>query len=113
MKEIKAIIQPHRLEAVLEELRAHPDLPGVTISPVKGFGQTVGRDANTKAGAAEFGTVNMIKVECVVDDEMLDDILEVVRRAAHTGLPGDGKIVIYNVIEMVKIKTGVRSERVI
>lgn len=113
MKEIKAIIQPHRLEAVLEELRAHPDLPGVTISPVKGFGQTVGRDNNNNLDTVEFGTVNMMKVECVVDNEMLEDILEIIGRSAHTGLTGDGKIVIYDVNEMVKIKNGVRSERVI
>lgn len=110
LKEIKAIIQPHRLEAVLEELRAHPGLPGLTISSVQGFGQTVGRDASAEA---EFGTVNMTKVECVVDDEMLDDILEIIGRSAHTGLTGDGKIVIYDVSEIVKIKTGIRSKHVI
>ena len=101
MKEIKAIIQPHRLEAVLEELRTHPGLPGVTISSVQGFGQTVGRDKNARADTAEFGTVNMMKVECIVDDEMLDDILEIIRRSAHTGLTGDGKIVIYDANEMI------------
>lgn len=113
MKEIKAIIQPHRLEAVLEELRTHPALPGVTISSVQGFGQTVGRDKNDKVDTAEFGTINMMKVECVVDDEMLDDILEIIKESAHTGLTGDGKIVIYDVNEMVKIKTGERSDHVI
>ncbi len=113
MKEIKAIIQPHRLEAVLEDLRMHPDLPGVTISSLQGFGQTVGRDKNAKANTVEFGTVSMMKLECVVDDEMLDDVLEIIRTSAHTGLTGDGKIVIYDVYEMVKIKTGVRSEHVV
>jgi nitrogen regulatory protein P-II 1 len=113
MKEIKAIIQPHRLEMVLEGLRTHPDLPGVTISSVQGFGRTVGRDKIAKADSVEFGTVNMMKVECVIDDEMLDDIIEIIRRSAHTGLTGDGKIVIYDVNEMVKIKTGLRSEHVI
>ena len=44
MKEIKAIIRPHRLEAGLDELHTHPKLPGVTISHVKGFGKTVGHE---------------------------------------------------------------------
>ncbi len=112
MKEIKALIQPHRLEAVLEALHAHPRLPGVTVSEVQGFGQTVGRGNQPGANNAKYGTVNMAKVECVVDDDMLDEIIEVITKAAHTGLPGDGKIVVYDVDEMVKIKTGERGEHV-
>ena len=43
MKEVKAIVRPHRLDAVLDALHTHPELPGVTVSPVRGFGRTVGR----------------------------------------------------------------------
>lgn len=113
MKEIKALIQPHRLESVLEELHAHPRLPGVTVSEVRGFGRTVGRTGSQPGiNNPIYGTVNMAKLECVVDDELLDEIVEVITKAAHTGLPGDGKVVIYDVNEMVKIRTGERSDRV-
>jgi nitrogen regulatory protein PII len=80
---------------------------------VRGFGRTVGR-GGSQSGINNpiYGTVNMAKVECVVDDDMLGEIIEVITKAAHTGLPGDGKIVIYDVSEMVKIRTGERGKRV-
>jgi len=113
MKEIKAIIRPHRLQAVLDELHAHPQLPGVTISNVQGFGKTVGRDAKPREDVVQYDTVSMVKVECVVDDELLDEIVEVIKTCAHTGAPGDGKIAIYDVQELVKIRTGERGGTVL
>ena len=112
MKEIKAIIRLHRLQAVLDELHAHPQLPGVTISYVQGFGKTVGRDETPGADVVQYGTVSMVKVECVVADGMLDEIIDVIKARAHTGSPGDGKIAVYNVEELVKIRTGERGRHV-
>ena len=85
-------LSPETVPSRWPELPAR--LPGVTISSVNGFGRKVGRDKNADLDPAEFGTVNMTKVECVVDDEMLDDFIEIIHKAAHTGLSGDGKIVI-------------------
>jgi nitrogen regulatory protein P-II 1 len=113
MKEIKAIIRTFRLQAVLDELHAHPNLPGVTISYVQGFGRSVGRDEKPSADFVQYDTANLAKVECVVDDDMLDEIIDVIKKAAHTGQPGDGKITTYDVKEMVKIRTGQRSDTVI
>ncbi len=113
MKEIKAIIRTFRLQAVLDELHSHPDLPGVTISYVQGFGRSVGRDEMPGADAVQFDTAQLTKIECVVNNEMLDEIIGVIKKAAHTGQPGDGKIVIYDVKEMVRIRTGQRSNTVI
>ncbi len=113
MKEIKAVIRTFKLQAVLDELHAHPELPGVTISYVQGFGRSVGRDEKPSADIVQFDTVNLAKIECVVNDEMLDEIIDVIRKTAHTGQPGDGKIAIYDVREMVKIRTGQRSDTVI
>jgi nitrogen regulatory protein P-II 1 len=110
MKEIKAIIRTFRLQAVLDELHGHPNLPGVTISYVQGFGRSVGRDDKPSADIVQFDTVSMTKLECVVDDGMLDEAVEIIKKAAHTGQPGDGKIIIYDVSEMVKIRTGQRSD---
>lgn len=112
MKEIKAIIRDHRLDAVLSALHSHPDLPGVTVSVVEGFGRTVGRPDETDNGSAQFGTVQMAKVECIVNDEQLDSVIELIQQAAHTGQPGDGKIAVYDVCEVVQIRTGRRGTRV-
>lgn len=112
MKEIKAIIRDHRLDAVCLALHSHPDLPGVTVSVVEGFGRTVGRPDETDNGSAQFGTVQMAKVECIVNDEQLDSVIELIQQAAHTGQPGDGKIAVYDVCEVVQIRTGRRGTRV-
>ena len=57
-------------------------------------------------GAIHFGVTEMTKIECVVRDEFLEEIVEVIQAAAHTGTAGDGKIFIYDVQELVIIRTG-------
>ena len=64
------------------------------------------------ATLTEYDTVSMVKLECIVDDDMLDEIIDVIKRCANTGSPGDGKIAIYNVEKLVKIRTGERTRRV-
>lgn len=109
MKEIKAIIRPHRLDAVLDALHGHPELPGVTVSPVRGFGRSVGRAKKLDETPVQYGTAEMIKLECVVNDDMLDAVVDIIQTAAHTGNPGDGKMFVYEVQAIVKIRTGARS----
>ena len=82
----------------------------MTISYVQGFGRSVGRDEKPRADIVQFDTVSMTKLECVVNDDMLDEVIEIIKKAARTGQPGDGKVIIYDVSEMVKIKTGQRSD---
>jgi len=112
MKEIKAIIRDHRLDAVLDALHTHPELPGVTVTNVHGFGRTVGRPDAASDASIQFGTVRMTKVECVINDDQLDSVIELIQQAAHTGQPGDGKIAVYDVREIVQIRTGMRGTRV-
>ena len=90
----KAIVKPIRLEAVLEALHEHLELPGVSVSHIQGFGQKVGRDASEDGSLLPFGAGDMAKVECVVDDEILDSIVDVIQSAARTGEDGDGKMFI-------------------
>lgn len=104
MREIKAIIKPHRLENVLDLLHRHPNLPGVTISHVEGFGHKVGRGTTASGESVHFGMVKFVKLECVVDEAMTDEILDVIREAARTGGPGDGKIFISRVEEVITIR---------
>lgn len=112
MKEIKAIIRVHRLDAVLDALHAHPELPGVTVSPVRGFGRTVSRHESGSGVSVHYGTVEMMKLECVVNDEDVDGVVDLLQQAAHTGNVGDGKICVYEVEVLVKIRTGDRLNRV-
>lgn len=112
MKEIKAIIRPYRLDAVLDALHSHADLPGVTVSFVRGFGRTVGRSPNAAQAPIQYGTVEMAKIECAVNDDQVDVVLDLIQNAACTQSAGDGKIVVLDVSQVVKIKTGDRLRRI-
>jgi nitrogen regulatory protein PII len=112
MKEIKAIVRLYRLDAVLDALHSHAELPGVTVSLVRGFGRTVGRSARAAQAPIQYGTVEMAKVECVVNDDQVDVVVDIIRAAACTHSAGDGKIVICDVSEVVKIKTGDRLQQI-
>jgi len=111
MKEIKAIIRQHRLDAVLDALHADPELPGVTVSYVRGFGRTVGR-TESESVPVQYGTAEMVKLECVVNEDLLDAVIGIIQTAAHTGQVGDGKIFVLEVLELVKTRTGKRSTRI-
>mgnify|MGYP001187606806 CR=1 FL=1 len=112
MKEVKAIIRPYRLDAVLDALHSHPELPGVTVSFVRGFGRTVGRSASAAQTPIQYGTVEMAKLECVVNDDQVPVVVGIIQAAACTRSPGDGKIFVYEVAEVIKIKTGDRLHRI-
>ncbi|MCA9250265.1 MAG: P-II family nitrogen regulator [Phycisphaerae bacterium] len=110
MKEIKAIVRQHRLDAVLNALHAHPELPGVTVSYVRGFGRARGH-SNAEGESVQYGTAEMVKLECVVNGENVDSVLELIQQAAQTGTVGDGKIFVHDVEDAVKIRTGERLQR--
>lgn len=113
MKEIKAIIQSFLLSKVVEALKEIERLPGVTVSEVHGFGRA---KAAGSPGAFLDGTVEYVKkskLEVVVPDELGEKVVQVIREHAHTGNPGDGKIFIYRVEDVVRIRTGERGESAI
>lgn len=109
MKEIKAIIQPFMLPKVIDALKEIPNMPGVTISEIKGFGR--GRAENSSVSTNEWGVVvvSKVKLEAVVRDEMMEEVVSTIQRHAHTGKVGDGKIFIYEVIDVVRIRTAERG----
>ena len=106
MQEIKAIIQPFMLSKVIEVLRATPELPGITISHVRGYGGTHGMDANADLLEAS----DKVKLEIVVPDSMVKKVTQIIAAYAHTGNMGDGKIFIYPVSDVIKIRNGERGE---
>lgn len=113
MKEIKAIIQPFLADHVLTALREMPELPGVTVSQVMGFGRGRAVGSGGQTEESEIFGVKKVKLEIVVPDELLEKVVETITRHAHTGNPGDGKIFISTVDEVVKIRTGERGEEAI
>lgn len=103
MQEIKAFIRPNMLNAVLQALHEHPEFPGVTVSEVRGFGRVAGRDSSQPSG---YGTVAMVKLECLVEEGQVADVVQIIQDQAATGRPGDGKIAVHDVISVMRIRTG-------
>ena len=106
MKEIKAIIKPFVLAKVLSALDAMKDLPGVTVSEVKGWGRLPERRLEHDDTQAGLGFSKKVKLEIVVKDEQAELVVETLVAAAHTGNPGDGKIFVSEVCRVVRIRTG-------
>ena len=105
MYEVKTIIRPERVPAVVGALHEIEDLPGITISVVRG----VGRQRPTAPGEPQFGETVMTKLEIVVPEPLLQPVLDAVRTAASTGRPGDGKVFVSRIDDVLNIRSGVRG----
>lgn len=110
MKEIKAIIRPSKLLEVTEELHRIEGLPGVTVSEIRGFGKGRAKNAQDKIVYEMVEFIPRIKLEVVVHDTMVDEVVNVIQKFSHTGNSGDGKIFVINVEETVKIRTNERGK---
>ncbi|ADI83676.1 P-II family nitrogen regulator [Geobacter sulfurreducens] len=109
MKEIKAIIRPAKLLEVTEALHAIDGLPGVTVSEIKGFGKSRAKNAQDKIVYEMVELVPRIQLEVVVDDGMVEEVVAAIRKHAHTGTAGDGKIFVSTVDDIIKIRTNERG----
>jgi nitrogen regulatory protein P-II 1 len=109
MKEIKAIIRDFKLDAVITELNKIEELPGITISEIKGFGKSKAKNAQNKISEGLHEFVPRVKIEIVVHNNIVDDVIDTIQRIAHTGNPGDGKIFVTEVSNVVKIRTNERG----
>ena len=113
MKEIKAIIQPFLLSKVVEALKEIEGLPGVTVSEVHGFGRARAQGSSDAVLKGTVEYVNKSKLEVVVPDGLVEKVIQVVREQAHTGNPGDGKIFVLQVDDVIRIRTGERGDSAI
>lgn len=111
MKEIKAIIRPFKLLDVVTELQKIENLPGVTISDIRGFGKSKARDSKERILDGLVAYVQKIKIEVVVPDEMVGTVVNTIQVHAHTGNPGDGKIFVCPVDDVIKIRTNERGNQ--
>ena len=102
MREIKAIIRTDRLQDVVHALQAVPNMPGLTVSTVRGFGRRA-----SGVGPGLFSQTDFTKLEAVIDDEAADGVVAIIVRHAHTGGAGDGKIFVTPVLQVIEIRQGV------
>ena len=105
MKKIEAVIKPFKLEDVKDAL-AEIGITGMTVSEVKGYGRQKGHSELYRG--AEYGVdfLPKIKMEMVVDDDTVDQVISTVVEAARTGKIGDGKIFVSDIDKIVRIRTG-------
>lgn len=104
MKKIEAIIRPYALELVKDALVAH-DIHGLTISEVKGYGRQHGHTEIYRGNVVEVSFVEKIKMELVIPDEKLTEVIETIINTAKTGEVGDGKIFVSTIDNVYRIRT--------
>ncbi len=110
MKEIKAIFRRSKLLDVIEALQHIDSLPGVTVSEIKGFGKGRAKNSTDKIIYEMVEFVPRIKMEVVVNDEMVEEVVHIIQKFSHTGNAGDGKIFVSPVEDVVKIRTNERGK---
>jgi len=109
MKKIEAVIKPFKLDEVREAL-SDVGITGLTVSEVKGFGRQKGHTELYRGAEYVVDFLPKIKVEIVVTDSTVDQAIEAIVKAAHTGKIGDGKIFVTAVEQVVRIRTGETNE---
>ena len=109
MKKIEAIIRPFRIDDVREAL-AEMGVKGLTLTEVKGYGRQKGHTELYRGSEYQIDFLPKIKLEVIVPDKMLDDVIEAIVKTAKTGQVGDGKIFVYPVEDAVRVRTGESGE---
>jgi nitrogen regulatory protein P-II 1 len=109
MKKVEAIIQPFKLEDVREALKA-AGVDGVTVSEVRGHGRQKGHKEVYRGQEYQVDLLPKVKLELVVPDSRLDEVIRALTNAARTGKIGDGKLFVYNVEEAIRIRNDDRGE---
>ena len=109
MKKIEAIIKPFKLDDVKEKL-AGLGVKGMTVTEVKGFGRQKGHTEIYRGAEYVVDFLPKIKIEVVVGEEQVAEVVSVIRAAANTGKIGDGKVFVIPVDECIRIRTGETGE---
>jgi len=109
MKKIEAIIKPFKLDDVREAL-ADINITGMTVTEVKGFGRQKGHTELYRGAEYMVDFLPKVKLEIVVTDEQVERCVEAIMQTAQTGRIGDGKIFVFEVERVVRIRTGEEDE---
>lgn len=105
MKLVTAVIKPFKLDDVRAAL-SDVGVQGMTVTEVKGFGRQKGHTELYRGAEYVVDFLPKVKLELVIDDSMVDQSVEAITKAAHTGKIGDGKIFVTSVDDIVRIRTG-------
>ena len=112
MKKIEAIIKPFKLDEVKEALH-EAGVQGMTVTEVRGFGRQKGHTELYRGAEYVVDFLPKVKIEVVVENGQVDDVVEAIQNAARTGRIGDGKIFIIPVENVIRVRTGERGKEAI
>jgi len=112
MKKIDAVVKPFKLDEVREAL-SEIGVSGLTVTEVKGFGRQKGHTELYRGAEYVVDFLPKVKIEIVVADDMVEQVIESIVKAARTGKIGDGKIFVTTVEQVVRIRTGETDEAAI
>ena len=110
MKKIEAIIKPFKLDEVKEALN-EVGVQGMTISEVKGYGRQKGHKEIYRGAEYVVDFIPKIKIEIVIEADLTEKVMEIIRQAANTNKIGDGKIFVIPVEQAIRVRTGERGEQ--
>ncbi len=105
MKKIECIIKPFKLDDVKNAL-SELGVPGMTVSEVRGFGRQKGHTELYRGAEYQIDFVPKVKIDLVVSDEQVSEVVSAIQKEACTGRIGDGKIFVYDLEQSVRIRTG-------
>ena len=105
MKMVMAIIKPFKLDDVREAL-SEAGVAGITATEVKGFGRQKGHTELYRGAEYVVDFLPKVKIEAAINDDMQDRVIEAIEKAANTGKIGDGKIFVFDLLQVVRIRTG-------
>ena len=109
MKKIEAIIKPFKLDDVKEALH-EVGIKGITVTEAKGFGRQKGHTELYRGAEYVVDFLPKVKLELIIEDEMVEKAVEAIRTSAQTGRIGDGKIFVSSIEDAIRIRTGERGD---
>ena len=112
MKFVTAIIKPFKLDEVREALSAI-GVSGITVTEVKGFGRQKGHTELYRGAEYVVDFLPKVKIEVAIKADLLDQVVDAIMKAAQTGKIGDGKIFVWDLEQVVRIRTGETGEAAI
>ncbi len=112
MKKVEAIIKPFKLDEVKDKLN-EIGVQGITVTEVKGFGRQKGHTELYRGAEYVVDFLPKVKMEIVIADARLHEVVNAIMQAAQTGRIGDGKIFVTNLVDVIRIRTGERGKEAI
>ena len=112
MKKVEAIIKPYKIEEVKEAL-TEIDINGMTISEVKGYGRQQGHSELYRGAEYIVDLIPKVKIEVIITEDRVDEVVATIAKNAQTGKIGDGKIFVSSIEKVIRIRTGEEDEEAI